>query len=406
MVFMKFCAILIVGCVLIAISPDATGERFAVHEWGTFTSLQDEEGRAIAGINTDDEPVPKFVHDIAPLLLIPPGEFRSALVKGVTRCHPGVTMRLETPVVYFHAPDGLPADLSVRATFRGGWLTQYYPTAAVSAPGINFANRSFGELTQDTVGSLEWRNLVAGNSSRFPETSDAVWLAPRAVDSQPIATGGETEQFLFYRGVAHLDAPIRVVRCGDTLRVERSTDDVIDRLWLVDVRPDGATAYRRIEADRTGGAIATIPAEFTDAEYSDPASLRDSLFRELVAEGLRADEADAMLETWKISYFESPGLRLFFVVPRSWTDRVLPLEISGAPEIVRVMIGRIEIVTPHQRELLRILATQSSTLTQDASYVSLGRFRNALILDEHRRSPSPTLEKFIRLHDVQAHTVP
>src|SRR5437773_3958359 len=33
--------------------------------WGTFTALQDEEGRAVAGINVDDEPVPGFVHDVA-----------------------------------------------------------------------------------------------------------------------------------------------------------------------------------------------------------------------------------------------------------------------------------------------------------------------------------------------------
>src|SRR5690242_5449021 len=30
--------------------------RMTVHEWGTFTALQAEDGRAIAGINTDDEP--------------------------------------------------------------------------------------------------------------------------------------------------------------------------------------------------------------------------------------------------------------------------------------------------------------------------------------------------------------
>jgi hypothetical protein len=35
--------------------------QLKVHEWGTFTSLQDERGTAIGGINTDDEPVPLFV---------------------------------------------------------------------------------------------------------------------------------------------------------------------------------------------------------------------------------------------------------------------------------------------------------------------------------------------------------
>src|SRR5204863_2540425 len=39
-----------------------TPEPLIVHEWGTFTSLQNEASQAIGGINTDDEPVPRFVH--------------------------------------------------------------------------------------------------------------------------------------------------------------------------------------------------------------------------------------------------------------------------------------------------------------------------------------------------------
>ena len=38
-------------------------DPLVVHEWGTFTSLQDEEGRCLGGINSDDEPVPDFVMD-------------------------------------------------------------------------------------------------------------------------------------------------------------------------------------------------------------------------------------------------------------------------------------------------------------------------------------------------------
>jgi len=43
----------------------SVGPAAVIHEWGTFTALQDEEGRAVAGINVDDEPVPGFVHDVA-----------------------------------------------------------------------------------------------------------------------------------------------------------------------------------------------------------------------------------------------------------------------------------------------------------------------------------------------------
>src|SRR5437867_1443665 len=66
----------------------------------------------------------------------------------------------------------------------------------------------------------------------------------------------------------------------------------------------------------------------------------------LIGEGLCADEADALLNTWELSYFKSPGLRFFFMVPRAWADRVLPLEVSPKMEIRRALVGRIEIVTP------------------------------------------------------------
>ena len=63
-----------------------------VHEWGTFTALQAEDGRAIAGINTDDEPLPTFVHDLHNLLVSPErGAVR--LLQGRPRVHPDVIVR-------------------------------------------------------------------------------------------------------------------------------------------------------------------------------------------------------------------------------------------------------------------------------------------------------------------------
>src|SRR5204863_4511458 len=55
-------------------------------------------------------------------------------------------------------------------------------------------------------------------------------------------------------------------------------------------------------------------------------------------------------------YFQAPGLRLFFIVPQEWTNAVLPIQISGTSEIRRAMVGRIEVVTPRQRELLKEIA--------------------------------------------------
>src|SRR4051812_4817647 len=78
--------------------------KWIIHEWGTFTSLQNERGEAIGGINTDDEPVPQFVHRLANFILLRPTEIPAFFCQGAPRCHPDVTMRLETPVIYFHPP--------------------------------------------------------------------------------------------------------------------------------------------------------------------------------------------------------------------------------------------------------------------------------------------------------------
>ena len=122
-----------------------------VHEWGTFTSLQDESGTAIGGINTDDEPVPDFVYRPSGGLLprpteLPPAFFGRGQVsfggKGIPSLHGDVTMRLETPVMYFYPHPGsiLPIEMDVKAGFRGGWLLEYYPKAELEADGLRVAS--------------------------------------------------------------------------------------------------------------------------------------------------------------------------------------------------------------------------------------------------------------------------
>ena len=76
----------------------------------------------------------------------------------------------------------------------------------------------------------------------------------------------------------------------------------------------------------------------------------DSVTRDLQAVlmgvGLYPDEAHAMIETWKESWFEE-GSRLFYIVPRRFLETVLPLTINPTPtQSVRVFVGRVELITP------------------------------------------------------------
>jgi hypothetical protein len=378
------------------------------------------------------------VHDLAWSLLIPATELPNNFFQGAPRCHPDVTMRLETPVIYFHSPKSQtkPVTLDVNVEFRGGWLTQFYPAADGVAPGVESWPK-FGHLRSDTVGTLSWPSLTVGTDAKGPNTKEHVWTSPRAVEAASVTTtNGESEKFLFYRGVAHIDAPLQVARDanGDRLLLRTRLDMPHDKpltirhLWLAEIRADGSSAFRRLEPVilMEPDVLATTPATFAAGEFSkrNTALFRKDMRRALVEEGLFGDEADALLNTWELSYFKSAGLRVFFIVPRAWTDYYLPLQISAPAPVQRVMMGRIELVTPAQRELLRKIAAgpapdfqkvrplrnmqvdRSSAPPLYRTYLDLGRFRNALVLDEQKRRPTDALGEFIQKGELEAYKIP
>jgi hypothetical protein len=418
--------------------------------------LQNDKGQAIGGINSDDEPVPRFVHRLAYLLQLG-SEVPPSFCQGAPHCHPDVTMRLETPVIYFHPPGGKPLvkPFDISATFKGGWLSEYYPNAETDTN-----NNVFGPLPSTTVGKLLWKDLQLGCCWTGPETSDHVWTAPRNVNAASVRTGdGESEKFLFYRGVAHLDAPLAISHDAKTRQVllrsqlapelAGNPNLKVKSLWLVHIRKDGQVAFRGIPSLTLGAGDKTLawaPMDFGFWDYSagNRDALKLSLLAALVGEGLFRDEAQALLDTWELSYFKSAGWRVFFLVPRAWTDFYLPLQVSTPSEITRVMVGRIELISDEQKEALRQLASFSEdrikaeaqklresfyskeALTSPenravfegrrpldalkmsipksyALYLGLGRFRNALLLDEQKNHPSKGLEQFIHYHALEAH---
>jgi hypothetical protein len=144
--------------------PSPASEKLVVHEWGTFTSLQDENGQALGGINVDDEPVPQFVHQWMPAYVVGAANGRAIpAAKGLDAKHPYVTLRLETPVLYFHPPKSqtAPINLSVNVQFKGGWLSQYYPMAQSDLPS-KITSAEFSRLPLDRRGDLRigLENLV------------------------------------------------------------------------------------------------------------------------------------------------------------------------------------------------------------------------------------------------------
>jgi hypothetical protein len=118
--------------------------------------------------------------------------------------------------------------------------------------------------------------------------------------------------------------------------------------------------------DKLGFRIANAPAAQPTLEPPELNATMDSLKVAvedmLIAQGLYQDEAQAMFETWRDSWFEE-GSRLLYIVPRQFVDSVLPLSITPAPaQTVRVFVGRLELVTPAtQRAVEQALATHDRT---------------------------------------------
>ena len=123
---------------------------------------------------------------------------------------------------------------------------------------------------------------------------------------------------------------------------------VLPKAWQVDVR-EGAVAFREHGAITLRKAAASAAVgrfkRFGNADFTPEnlKMLRASLKSALIKEGLFADEAEAMLNTWQHSWFAKPGLRVFYVVPRAWTDHFLPLTLSVPARITRVIVGRIDL---------------------------------------------------------------
>lgn len=396
-----------------------------MHEWGTFTCLQNEQGEELGGINSDDEALPWFVHRVDWDGVEAPNS------KGSPPCDPDITMRLETPVTYFHPPLNTTQTLvvDVSATFHGGVLTEYYPFASTQIDHVTTGALAAGfRITSNTLSSLHWNGVRVGDQADPLPTDYPVWLAPRKVGSaatlkvyKPGPAGSnpddegttEGEVFLFYRGVGHMQSPLKVETADSVVKASIRTPEPfkVSAAWLLEVAPVGTLARFKFLGQLDSGNNRVCSGTLTQLPFGSSAQsdLRSQIREALNASGLNDDEAAAMLETWQRSYFESPGMRLFYLLPQSWTDEVLPLHLEGPARVeCRVMMGRVELVTTHQREVLqRISKYPESSALQEADprlplYDQLGRFRNALLLDALRHNPTVGLQRFAKPLGVQS----
>jgi len=320
--------------------------RLTAHEWGTFTSISSPSGAPMTWLPlTGSTDLPSFVEHLADT------DFKGGL-RG--------TIRMETPVLYFYSPRE--TIVSVHATFAKGLITEWYPHADV--PAID-ARRDFALEQKHTEGAITWSHVaVEPNASpNFPlgALPDNRYYAARATSANPISidtpSGPQRERFLFYRGVSAILPPLAATLAADnSIRLQNHFGDAIPAA-IVFERRGSKLGYRTLGPL---ASAATIAPPSLDASLD---SLDSTLEQLLISEGLFPDEAHAMLETWKTSWFDD-GSRILYIVPRRFVDSVLPLAISPAPaQLTRVFVGRIELITPATQEAVEAAFASNDTTT-------------------------------------------
>jgi hypothetical protein len=332
-----------------------------VHEWGTFTSVQGSDGVALGGLHHEDEALPYWVHRRN--WSDPYNYYFEMLPEEPLQ-------QLETPVLYFYSDEKLAVRVNVG--FPQGIVGQWFPDATSFGPAV-------GEIAAIGDGFMSWDVTLdpSLDPSTFPPVDPAeIWAPSRRVASTPVEMTGpygavEREQFIFYRGLGMFDPPVRVTSTPEgTLLLSNGATEPLDAIFVL----RAASGKGTIEALGSLAAGATLEVAVPEAdapggEYvEDARSLLGAALRDT---GLTDDEAAAMVDTWTRSWFGNAGLRVLYVAPRAWADALLPMDVTPAPvEIVRTLVGRIEVITPQEELSLTEALGEGAELTP----ASLGRF--------------------------------
>ena len=338
------------------------------HEWGTFTSIAGRDGSAAQWSPlTGSTDLPGFVE-----------HFRNAGFKLGLRG----TVRMETPVLYLY--DSREETVSVKVSFAKGLITEWYPHASSVQPTGSISDGTLYGQHRD--GSIAWDSVTVSPNlrSQFPhENRENNYYAARMTSSTPLrvrtAAGEQQEKFLFYRGVSTFAVPVTAKLTGeDRVSVENRSQQEIPNVILFERR--GEKVGYRIGGALQHGLVLEQP-ELT-ATVNDLGRELEGL---LVAQGLYQDEAHAMVETWRSSWFEE-GSRLFYIVPKTFVDGVLPLTIHPAPaQTVRVFVGRLELITPATERAVE----QALNAGDRATLKLFGRFLEPILTTMIQQESSP-----------------
>lgn len=365
-------------------------EKFVVHEWGTFTNFAGSDGVQLEFRPIVDGELPGFVYDRA--------RFGNQAFSDMLSKSRPARQRMETPVTYFYVDR--PRDVEVRVGFPQGLLTEFFPPVKNMLPAYQPLERpmlkdsllDWGRvrlLPPASFDKLRWRN-PDGTIERpeLPKVEgDNHYAYARETDSAVVELTDRRnriyyEKFLFYRGLGDFTLSLRFSALGQgRFSVENDGPDVVKDLFLVHIEGE-QVRYRHAPQVEAHGALRMEEPE----TCSTIEQLSEELVQALSATGLFEKEARAMVKTWQSSWFGERGTRLLYLVPARLTDGLLPIEVKPAPdELVRVLVGRMELLTPEESaRLLNLIRESGPCLSAETEplrgeLTRLGRFAEPVL---------------------------
>lgn len=386
---------------------DKPGADYVLHEWGTFTTVSGSDGILLSGLEREEEHLPTFVYSHAGMengTRSDPGAFvfkegvpvfvpvQPVPVRGLAQMKGfhwqrdlrNVTVKMETPVIYFYTEEELEVDL--RVGFKGGAISQWYPHRSegelpptfksypTMIPHPGKRTYSYTDETGQDPGCIDFAEGYEGwirwevdvlprdrvdPAKLFKAHETRAWMYPKVGRAAVVRNElGEYENYLFYRGVGNFGLPVKtMVDEQERLLIRNEASERVPFAFVFE-QASGVVRYSVLENGIAAGETVTIAEEELVTVKGDWTEVVYLLMRDgLVRAGLYPEEADGMVRTWWESYFETPGLRVFWVVPEGVTNGVLPMDVTPAPrESVRVLVGRSEVLRRRfEQQLVKVL---------------------------------------------------
>ena len=393
---------------IIFLTHPAAAANYITHEWGTFTSVQGSDGNLLSWRPLQSSELPKFVYSTK--------EIPFAVGKGAL-----ITLqRLETPVIYFYAKEPMQVDVDV--SFPKGFITEWYPQVTTLNPTHEITNGPI-EFVQSESRAI-WRGLdilpevryaTLLRTNQLPQDSTGShYFAARATSANlvraTITTNNTTEleKFIFYRGAGSFKTPLRVtLDTNNLVTVENTGAQPLAHLFLLNIH-DGQGSFAVLDELASSNSVHWQQLSDTSGEHWNrfdlpqfKTAIADQMQTALISAGLYPDEAAAMVNTWKDSWFTEDGVRVLYLLPRPWTDEILPLTLTPQPaELTRVMVGRAEVITPPVvNNLFQLLSTaQAGDANAQAQAIGelkhLGRFSDPALQLAMSHTTNTTLINF------------